>query len=124
LTRIRVFVDRGHGPDLRRFVVAVCRLVSDERHLHVDHVRRRLEGDLQLQAVEQRPELRLGQVLEPLGAMRQPVKPDREVCGCRRVSDAWAASVFARCRRSSRGLTDDGRYRPAFSPAVSSDRAG
>ena len=54
---------RGHGPDLRRFAVAVWRLVRDERDLHVDGSRRWLERDLQLQALEQGPELRLGQVL-------------------------------------------------------------
>ena len=54
----------GHGPDLRRFVVAVWLQVRDERDLNVDRARLRLEGDLQLQAVEQRPKLWLGQVPE------------------------------------------------------------
>ncbi len=61
-----------HGPDLRRFAVAVWRLVRDERHLHVDRARLRRERDLQLQAVEQRPELRLGQVLKPLAEKPKP----------------------------------------------------
>ena len=43
---------RGHGPDLRRFAVAVWLVVRDERDLNVDRARLRLEGDLQLQAVE------------------------------------------------------------------------
>lgn len=44
----------------------------------------RLEGDLQLEAVEQRPEFRLRQVLKPLGEERQAVKRGREIGGSRR----------------------------------------
>jgi len=77
-------VPAGHGSDLRRFVVAVWLLVRDERALNVDRARLRLEGDLQLQAVEQRPELWLGQVLKPLGEKRQPVERSGEDYDSRR----------------------------------------
>src|SRR5438094_9685364 len=66
------------------FAVAVWRLVSDERDLNVDRARLRLEGNLQLQAVEQRPELWLGQVLKTLGEKRQAVKRGGEIRDGRR----------------------------------------
>ena len=75
---------RGHGPDLRRFAVAVWRLICNERDLNVDRARLRLEGNLQLQAVEQRPELRLGQVLKTLGEKRQAVERGGEIGDGRR----------------------------------------
>ena len=50
----------------------VCRFTGDERFLHVDGVRRAAEGDPHLEAVEQRPEFRLEQVVKPVGQNRQP----------------------------------------------------
>ena len=70
---------RGHGPDLRRFAVAVWLLVRDERDLNVD--RASVAGR---RSVEKRSELRLGQVLKPLGEKRQTVKRCGEVCDRRR----------------------------------------